>query len=429
MKSSATTSWPAKLRKVLDYYQDLVHEIKLDARVDGSNDVGHKEPFGVFVDIRHTKEIERESGGFGRYLQNQNNQYWSYNFGRPAENYRDKFSEAATKALEEHFEVLSVTFENPEVNSKALPEYGWRVTPYAYLLLKAKGPQVDKLPPLKLNLDFLDTSGYAVIPVESPALGIDAHPEKAPARPVEDISITQTLDERQADAGKLILEVKATAHGLVPALDELVAVKPAEFNVAKTDDKGVSVVEFDKKADKTCITSQREWTITFTAMPNLTERPKSFQYPTGKVPLKEMVYQRYQDADLVPAAATISLEQRYGNPRRMWLWLGLATLAVLACGVVALVSWKRTRKPAPAPKFQMPQSVTPFTVLGLLRDIQHNNGLSAQSLSELNDAINRLETHDFERPDPSAPDLENIARTWLGQVTRKTASGVERHIS
>ena len=45
-----------------------------------------------------------------------------------------------------NFEVLSVTFQTESVNSKATPEYGWRVTPYAYLLLKARGPQVDKLP-------------------------------------------------------------------------------------------------------------------------------------------------------------------------------------------------------------------------------------------------------------------------------------------
>ena len=53
-----------------------------------------------FVNLRHTREIERESGGFGRYLQNQNqgNNVFSYNFGRPLENYRDKFQEAATKA-------------------------------------------------------------------------------------------------------------------------------------------------------------------------------------------------------------------------------------------------------------------------------------------------------------------------------------------
>ena len=51
-------------RKVFDYYKDLVTEIKLETKVDGSDVVGHGQPFGLFVNLRHTREIERESGGF-----------------------------------------------------------------------------------------------------------------------------------------------------------------------------------------------------------------------------------------------------------------------------------------------------------------------------------------------------------------------------
>ena len=210
-------------RKVFDYYKDLVTEIKLEAKVDGGDVVGHEQPFGLFVNLRHTREIERESGGFGRYLQNQNNSgYYYYNFGRPLENYRDKFQDAAKQALQEHFEVMSVTFQDEKVNSKATGEYGWRVTPYAYILLKARSPKVDKVPPLRLDLDFMDTSGYVVLPVESPTIPVDAAPAKGAVRPFEKLQITQTLDERQAKDGKLILEVKATALGLVPDLDSIV---------------------------------------------------------------------------------------------------------------------------------------------------------------------------------------------------------------
>ena len=120
--------------------------------------------------MRHTKEIERESGGFGRYLQNQNaNAYFSYNYGRPTEDYRDKFEEAIRETYSEQFEILSVTFQKPEVKSIPAKEDGWRITPYAYLLLKAKGPEVDKIPPAKLDLDFLDTSGYACLLYTSPS--------------------------------------------------------------------------------------------------------------------------------------------------------------------------------------------------------------------------------------------------------------------
>ena len=226
-------------RKVFDYYKDLVTEIKLETKVDGSDAVGHGQPFGLFVNLRHTREIERESGGFARYLQNQNNAGYSYyNFGRPLENYRDKFQDAAKQALQEHFEVLSVTFQDEKVNSRALGEYGWRVTPYAYILLKARGPKVDKVPPLRLDLDFMDTSGYVVLPVESPALPVDATPAKGSVRPFEKLQITQTLDERQAADGKLILEVKATARGLVPDLESIVELDHAGFQVEKVDDQG-----------------------------------------------------------------------------------------------------------------------------------------------------------------------------------------------
>ena len=94
-------------RQVYDYYKDLVTEIRLEAKVDGSDVVGHSEPFGLFVNLRHTREIERESGGFGRYLQNQNagTRYY-YNYGRPLEDYRDKFEEIVRQALGEHFEIL-----------------------------------------------------------------------------------------------------------------------------------------------------------------------------------------------------------------------------------------------------------------------------------------------------------------------------------
>src|SRR5204862_2297039 len=138
-------------RKVFDYYQDLVTEIKLEAVPDGSAAVGHGGPFGVFVNLRHTRDIERESGGFGRYLQNQNSLAFSWNYGRPTADYRDKFQAAAAEALKEHFEVLSVTFETDKVRSRAAAEYGWRVTPYAYLLLKPRGPQVDRIPPLRID--------------------------------------------------------------------------------------------------------------------------------------------------------------------------------------------------------------------------------------------------------------------------------------
>ncbi len=156
--------------------------------VDGGDvEVGTGKPFGVFVNLRHTREIERESGGFGRYLQNQNNNnMFYYNYGRPLENYRDKFQDAAKQALEEHFEVMSRHLPGREGQLEGDRRVRLAVTPYAYLLLKARGPKVDKIPPMRLDLDFMDTSGYVVMPVESPTIPVDASTGRRRRPPVRE---------------------------------------------------------------------------------------------------------------------------------------------------------------------------------------------------------------------------------------------------
>ena len=175
--------------------------------------------------------------------------------------------------------MLSVTFQDEKVNSRALGEYGWRVTPYAYILMKARGPKVDKIPPLRLDLDFMDTSGYVVLPVESPALPVDAMPDKGSVRPFEKLQITQTLDERQAAEGKLILEVKATARGLVPDLESIVKLDHAGFEIDKIDDQGISVSRFDPDSDANLIDSERTWLVSFRAARVRRNPPRRFGSP------------------------------------------------------------------------------------------------------------------------------------------------------
>jgi hypothetical protein len=399
-------------RQLYDYYKDLVTEIQLHASIDGSDRVGSQKPFGLAVDIRHTKEIERESGGFSKYLQNQNNVQFGYNYGRPLEDYRDKFESAAREALAEHFEVLSVTFNDPQAKSKADAEYGWRLTPYAYMLLKPRGPQVDRVPPLRLDLDFLDTSGYAIIPVESPAVPIDAKDAAGETRPYEKLALTQTLDERQAKDGKLILEVKASAVGLLPELDQIVdlaGVSGSGFDVQKTDDHGNSVVKFDDGGDG--VDAERTWTIALRAKEGLPKHPETFTFAKAKVETASDEHFRYVDADLASVPATVSLEREYGKPSRMWLWWIPAALLV---GVGAVIGLRRLRKPAAeeVSRFRVPEPLTPFTVLGLLRDIEANDGLAPAQKRELGDEIQRIERHFFVAQEAEAPDLARIASSW-----------------
>lgn len=407
-------------KKVFDYYKDLVRELKLETLIDGSAQVGNGQPFGVFVNLKHTRDIERESGGFGRYLQNQNSGgYFSYNYGRPTADYKDRFEANAREVLKEHFEVLTVTFQDEKVNSRAVPnEFGWRYTPYAYLLLKPRGPQVDKLPPLRLDLDFLDTSGYAVLPIESPAVPIDCKGTPEP-RPLDKLSVTQVLDERQADKKKLLLEIKAVGVGLIPPLEQLATVESAGFEIEKVDDGGVAVKKFEEEQAANGVVSERIWTVTFKGKDGQEELPKAFTFATVKLPTKEtdgLIYQRYQDADLVAVPQEVQLDKQYGQKSNLWLYatvgggiLGLGLLAGLG-----LILRSALRKPTDTGT-ALPDDLNAFSVMEILLRAKASGRLSASQRDEVDQTITKLEAYYFsDERTGTAPDLPAIAKKWVG---------------
>lgn len=403
-------------RKLFDYYKDLITEVKLTTEVDGGDAaVGHGVPFGVFVHLFHTRDIERESGGFSRYLQNQNSLRWSYNYGRPTADYRERFENSVKETLKDQFEVISVTFESEKVHSRSAREFGWRVTPYAYLLLKAKGPQVDKLPSLRMDLDFLDTSGFVVLPVESPVLPIDCKARTTKQRPLQKLTIVQTLDERQADKGKLILELKATGVGLVPPIQQLLEIKPAGFDIAKFDDQGVAIAKFSEEQGPIAIQSDRTALVTLHAKEGQ-EAPRQFHFGKPLVEGMELVHQRYQDADLATVASTIDLDRHYGKKSMAGtIWLTSAIIASLLTflGVLYLI---RRRSPRSENANELPQHLTPFSVYQYLDRLRHNNkGLPPAQRQQLDQELASLEHHYFsaEQNGHTPSDLQQLARKWM----------------
>lgn len=410
----------AEARKLFDYYNDLVTEIQLVAHIDGSSNVGHQEPFGLFVDIRHTKEVERESGGFSKYLQNQNNAGYFYNYGRPTVNYRDGFEEAAREALKEHFEVLSVTFHTDKTESVGDAEPGWRRTPYAYLLMKPLGPEVDMIPSLQMDFDFMDTSGYVVLPVESPKIAIDAN--KAELRPFRDLTLTQTLDERRADEGALVLEIQAVAHGLIPPLDQLVQFKSTGFEVVSTDDQGVAVMTLDQETEDLAPVGERQWMIRLQARPELTERPKSFAFPAPNESVKKVVYQRYQDADLASVGPDVILMAAYGNPSSGWPWMLLILILVLGVGYGFYRMDLKGEPEIASAEILLPDPLTPFTALGVLKKIQSDADISEDEKLELSVLMSSLEDQFFSPDAKSDQDLKEVLMPWLNRDFQKSNS-------
>lgn len=400
--------------KVHEYYKDLVNEIRLETRIDGDARVGFSQPFGVYVELVHTKEIERESGGFGRYLQNQNSSVaFSYNYGRPTNDYRDKFEEAVRETFTEQFEVMSVTFQKPDVQSIPSSKPGWRVTPYAYILLKSRGPQVDKIPPAHLDLDFLDTSGYAILPVESAVLPVES--ATALPRPNQNLSVTQILDERQAEEGKLVLEIKASAQGLVPDLESLVSIAPADFEISEIQDNGVSVSQFDPTARKPTIKSDRSWLVSLEAKSGLTEKPTTFKFPQANAEVKELIFQRYNDADLAISEATIVLNATYGERSSadiVWVVIGVVSFG-FAILIVFIGYRRRTPISQENRKTFIAENMSPFAVISMLQDIYDSEGISNDRRGELATTITNLEAHyfGFEASDLT-PNLMEELQKW-----------------
>ncbi len=399
-------------KKVWQYYQDLIRELRLVAEVDGSTTVGTK-PFGLRVDIVHSPEIERESGGFQKYATNQNNQPYAYNYGRPLENYRDKFQEAASAALREHFEVLSVTFNSEVMQSKPTDDPDWRRTPYAWLLLQARGPQVDRVPEIKLDFDFLDTSGFTILPVASSPVAIDASGAAEP-RPFRDLELTQVLDERKADDGKVTLEIKAKAAGLVPDLESIAALELPGFQVTKRDDQGASVTKFAEDQDG--IESERVWLLSLKPADG-DARPRQFVFGKPLAEATKAVYQRYDDADLATVSPEVALGRALAAPTPVWAWV------LLGAAFVAYAVWFFVSRPTGGGAeragrlLQMPRQVTPFTVLALLQEVGARARLDDAARQALAADIARIEASHFGRaPDPTL-DLDAVARTWLARAS------------
>ncbi|MDP1560911.1 MAG: hypothetical protein Q8M16_05905 [Pirellulaceae bacterium] len=401
-------------KKSFEYYNDVTSEIKLVAEIDGSDVVGHQQPFGVILKLVHTTDMERESGGFEKYVQNQTQSPYYYNYGRPNEDYRNKFQEGATKALSENFEVISMTFQEPKsMKSRPSDREGWRETPYVYALLKARGPQIDRFPPIQLNLDFVDTSGFVVLPIESAALVVDASPGKSATRPFENLELVQTIDERQAADGKLILEVQAKTKGLVPELREILDLNFEHLEISRLDDQQVSPKGFDPDSETIQITSDRSWLVELQAKAG--HRLDAFEFSRPKMEGVSVRRQQYRDADLVDADETIQLTSVYRRVNWMQtILIGVLGVGVLSIVVVGLVFATRRKPIENRVAFELPSEINAFTVMGLLQQIQREGKISDKERSELGRVIAEIQSGFFSRSAEKNLDLNQIAKKWAG---------------
>jgi len=432
------------LQKKVAYFDELLSEIRLQTRIDGPNTVGVDQEFGILVSVVHTEAMGRVAR-FGQYLSNEPapagappksklRRSLTPRKGKDSAGARDDFELALTEALAPFFDVRSITFSAPDVKPRPTSRPGWEETTLAYILVKAKDASVDKVPPVSLDLKFIDLSGPVTIPASSAETLLKVQPGLVAPRPAQKVEVLQTLDTRQfAINGALTLEIKATAQGLVPELDLLLDLAPLR-QVAEvrqvSPHEGLLVRELSTWGDQVGPRSERLWSVSLDgdkirAKDQATEVP----FPVARSKEVAVVWQTYQDQDLkvlpkpsvlldrvktAPGAGLVAAAEE--TP--LWAY-AFGGLVALAGGLFLAL---RPRGPA-APKplrardvFKLPATLDGFAVVALLRRMGTSPlmALTAPQKQELAADLERVQSACFGATAAmSEADLKGVAEKWL----------------
>ncbi len=428
--------------KRVAYFDELLSEIRLQTRVDGPNTIGREQEFGIIVSVIHTEAMGRVAQ-FGQYLSNDPGTFAAKTKRRAtplarkmreAQGPRDELELSLTETLSPYFDIKSITFSSPEVKPRPTSQPGWEETVMAYILVKAKDASVDKIPPVQMELKFVDITGPVTIPAESAESVIKIATEAVPPRPATKIEITQTLDTRQFQInGALPLEVKATSSGLVPELDQLLdlsALKKA-VGVRNVDGHdGLQVKEINTWGDEVAPRSERLWTISLDGDPirqaeGLTEVP----FPLPRAKDITAIYQTYTDMDLTTLAQpSVKIGRTTGGPGAVRpgshpaLWIGICALLAVAGGGFFMVYSKR----GPGAQesvlrardvFKMPRDVDGFAVVALLRRLRASPlvHLPEPQRQELQQDLQRVQEDCFGQNGGAMSEthLRAMAEKWL----------------
>ena len=434
----------APLRRIDALYKDLIDdEIHLRLALDGPDRVGTGDPFAVVLSLRYTNAVDRETDGFAKYLQNG---VW-VNMGSmgPSVNYRDRLERSINTSLSEGFEIDGIGFfdsMHPSTEVMEDGESGWQEKPLAYILLKAVDPSIERVPPVQMDLDFIDQTGPVILAIESNSPPIDAA-NTSPARPVGDLAIDQVLDTRNAEE-EVILEIRARGRGVVGGLDELLdgvesalpgyevaddglQTHPINMADAAGDDDGM--FSFRRRGDEDVEyaeadadgvhrqTIERSWTVRY--VPTSTMSAGDFTLPVTSEEVEAEIESRYfDDMDLVVAQTPV-IPLSGGNS--LWTWIIVCVL--LLVGVVGgFALLRRDLDPAgggDALAGILPARSTPMGVVAALEriDAEYGASLSADRRMELRQVIARIQDRYF---GPGASDvdeeLDQVVRSWAKEA-------------
>jgi hypothetical protein len=431
------------LKKRSDYLDELLSEIRVQTRVDGPDVVGADREFGIIVSVVHTEAMGRVAR-FGQYLSNDaaavaaktKRRGPQVAKGADPQGPRDEFEQKLTEGLSPFFDIRSITFAAPDVKPRPTARPGWEETPLAYVLVRAKDASVDKIPPVQMELRFIDLSGPVTIPAVSAETLLKVAAGKASPRPADKIEVTQTLDTRQfAINGSLSLEVAATASGLVPELDELLDLAPLA-GVAKvrqvTAIDPLMVKELNTWGEKVAPRTERRWSVTLDGDAiRLADKATDVPFPTVKAANTTTVWRTFQDIDpVVLAKGSVLLDRVKAAPGSgyvppvaedysAYLYVGLASLAAFVGWLVFRKRDKGPRPPRARDVFKLPATIDGFAVVALLRKLGASPlvKFTAAQQAELRQDVERVQTGCFGGASTlSEAELKALAEKWLRQL-------------
>jgi hypothetical protein len=217
------------------------------------------------------------------------------------------------------------------------------------------------------------------------------------------------------------LEVKATARGVLPELGELVNLNLAGFRIEDTADHGLAVTKLDTEGDAIAPVCERNWLLNLVQISG-SDAPNMFAFPKPRLPVDEVAYKHYVDADLVAVQETLALAGLPLEPKSPWGWIPAGVFfAFCGAGLYLLLRPSKHAAVQRAAAYALPAHITPFSVLGLLRSMEQDPrlGLPADRRAELATTIRELE-HRYFGPGADTngqADLERLARDWVTRAS------------
>ncbi len=428
------------------YYDELLGETRLATRVDGPNTIQRDHEFGIVFSVHHTEALGRMAD-FGKYLVNElppansparrsleQSLVPTYRMG-DLQGRRDELEMNIREALGLFFDIRAIVFSPKEVQPRPADQPGWEETVLAYIQVKPKDASVDKIPSIQMSLEFLDLTGPVKITTESPETIIKVTDHPTSPRPYDRVDITETLDPRSlATTEEILLEIKATACGLVPELEDLVHLDSLreQLPIARIDPhEGTMLREVNSWGDTVHAVSERRWTVALDAS-GLLDPPRRTELNLPKPKIEAAVaYHAYKEMDLVdldePVTAVgegetmvATAESLAPNDRRLWYAAGGGAALLL---LLLLVVMYRARSPREGPRraadvFRMPREIDGFVVVRLLRAMSGSElvRMSPAERSDVERDIQRIEISCFGengRGALSEEELRGVARKWL----------------